>query len=123
MEIMDWLELTVLNFLSEILVSRQLQSKRKLTTELDKYKKRLESMQREIWALNAPLPVGGPERLQDEIERLRTTCKQMAMAVEEAGEFGRWTGIEYKPNKDQLRTLTRKSLGRVKNLLELDLEQ
>lgn len=51
-------------------------------------------MQREIKALEAPLPAGGSDRLQDEIERLRLECDRMVMAVEDYGPFGKYEGIE-----------------------------
>lgn len=53
--------------------------------ELEKDQKRLERMQRELQAIKAPLPEGGLEALNNEIEKLRNDCKLMAQHVEEAG--------------------------------------
>lgn len=71
-----------------MLINRQLQSKWKLSTELDKYRKRLDAMQRDVKALEMPLAVSAPDQLQGEIKRLQTVCDRMAAAVEEAGNFG-----------------------------------
>lgn len=75
---------------TEVLINRQLQSKWKLSTELDKYRKRLDTMQRDVRALEMPLPASAPDQLQEEIKRLQTVCDRMAAAVEEAGNFGKW---------------------------------
>lgn len=70
-------------------MNRQLQSKWKLSTELEKYRKRLDVMQRDIRVLEMPLPsASAPDQLQEEIKRLQTVCDRMAAAVEEAGNFG-----------------------------------
>lgn len=53
--------------------------------ELDKDRKRLERMQRELQAIQAPIPDGGLQALSQEIEKLRNDCKVMAQYVEEAG--------------------------------------
>lgn len=53
--------------------------------ELEKDRKRLERMQRELQAIQAPLPDGGLGVLSIEIEKLRNDCKVMAQYVEEAG--------------------------------------
>lgn len=53
--------------------------------ELEKDRKRLERMQRELQAIQAPLPDGGLEALNQEIDKLRIDCKIMAQYVEEAG--------------------------------------
>ena len=42
-------------------------------------------MQRELKAIEAPIPEGGSKQLSEEIEQLRINCKQMAQEVEEAG--------------------------------------
>lgn len=66
-------------------VHHQILSKHKLVLELEKDQKRLERMQRELQAIKAPLPEGGLEALNNEIEKLRNDCKLMAQHVEEAG--------------------------------------
>ena len=53
--------------------------------ELQNEKNRLKIMQRELKALQVPIPPGGSMRLLDEIEKLRHNCNQMAQEVEEAG--------------------------------------
>lgn len=53
--------------------------------ELEKDRKRLERMQRELLAIQAPMPDGGLDALNHEIEKLRTDCRNMAQLVEEAG--------------------------------------
>lgn len=53
--------------------------------ELEKDRKRLERMQRELQAIQAPLPDGGLDALNLEVEKLRSDCKRMAQHVEEAG--------------------------------------
>lgn len=63
--------------------------KQKLSTELDNDKERLELMQREIRALQSPLPPDGAIRLQNEIQRLRSNCERMVLEVEEAGQYGK----------------------------------
>lgn len=78
--------------LSEVLINRQLQSKWKLSTELDKYRKCLDGMQRDVRMLEMPLPVSAPDQLQEEIKRLQTVCDRMASAVEQAGNFGEQRG-------------------------------
>lgn len=52
--------------------------------ELENDKKRLKMMQRELKAIQAPLPEGGAQALSDEIEKLRENCDQMVKEVEEA---------------------------------------
>lgn len=47
-------------------------------------------MQRDVRALEMPLPASAPDQLQEEIKRLQTVCDRMAAAVEEAGNFGKW---------------------------------
>lgn len=71
-------------------VRRQLMRKQRLSTELDNDKERLELMQREIRALQLPLPPGGALRLQNEIQRLRSNCERMVLEVEEAGQYGKF---------------------------------
>lgn len=63
----------------------QVLCKQKLILELDKDRKRLERIQRELQAIQAPLPDGGLHTLTLEIEQLRNDCKLMAQYVEEAG--------------------------------------
>lgn len=46
-------------------------------------------MQREIRALQSPLPADGALRLQNEIQRLRNNCERMVLEVEEAGQYGK----------------------------------
>lgn len=50
---------------------------------------RLSRMQHEINTLRSPIPEGGSTWLEDEIERLQTSCKQMVQQVEEAGPYGK----------------------------------
>lgn len=53
--------------------------------ELEKDRKRLERMQRELQAIQAPIPVGGIDALNLDIDKLRSDCKLMSALVEEAG--------------------------------------
>lgn len=72
-------------FIAKI-VHHQILCKQKLVLELEKDRKRLERMQRELLAIQAPaLPVGGLDALNFEIEELRNNCKMLAQQVEEAG--------------------------------------
>lgn len=66
-------------------IHHQILCKQKLVLELDKERKRLERMQRELQAIQAPMPDGGLHVLNQEIEKLRNDCKLMAQYVEEAG--------------------------------------
>lgn len=70
--------------LAEI-VQRQLHCKQRLESELNKEKKRLDDIKRELLAIEAQLPVGGAKTLSEEIEQLQINCSQMAKEVEEAG--------------------------------------
>lgn len=79
----------ILYFTAET-VHHQILSKQKLVLELEKDQKRLERMQRELQAIQAPLPDGGLEALTIEIEKLRNDCKLMAQHVEEAGPSYGW---------------------------------
>lgn len=45
-------------------------------------------MQSELQAIQAPMPDGGLDALNQEIEKLRNDCKMMAQLVEEAGPYG-----------------------------------
>lgn len=53
--------------------------------ELEKDRKRLERMQRELQAIQAPIPDGGLDAINLDIDKLRNDCKLMASLVEEAG--------------------------------------
>lgn len=66
-------------------VHHQILCKQKLVLELEKDRKRLERMQRELQAIQAPMPDGGLDGLNREIEKLRNDCKVMAQYVEETG--------------------------------------
>lgn len=66
-------------------IHHQILCKQKLVLELDKDRKRLERMQRELIAIQAPMPDGGLRALNQEIDKLRNDCKVMAQYVEEAG--------------------------------------
>lgn len=73
-------------------VHHQVLCKQKLVLELEKDRKRLERMQRELQAIQAPMPDGGLDGLNQEIEKLRNDCKMMAQYVEEAGpSYGKQT--------------------------------
>lgn len=69
-------------------VHHQILCKQKLKLELKKDRKRLERMQSELQAIQAPMPDGGLDALNQEIEKLRNDCKMMAQLVEEAGPYG-----------------------------------
>lgn len=72
-------------------VHHQLLCKQRLIMELENDKKRLKMMQRELKAIQAPLPEGGAQALSDEIEKLRENCDQMVKEVEEAGpSYGKY---------------------------------
>lgn len=63
--------------------------------ELEKDRKRLERMQRELQAIQAPMPDGGLDALTQQIEKLRTDCRNMAQLVEEAGpSYGEYTNFD-----------------------------
>lgn len=66
-------------------VNHQVLCKQKLVLELEKDRKRLERMQRELQAIQAPIPDGGIDQLNLDIDQLRNDCKLMASLVEEAG--------------------------------------
>ncbi|XP_055312101.1 uncharacterized protein LOC129574307 isoform X2 [Sitodiplosis mosellana] len=66
-------------------VNHQVLCKQKLVLELEKDRKRLERMQRELQAIQAPIPDGGLDGLNLDIDKLRHDCKLMASLVEEAG--------------------------------------
>lgn len=72
------------------IVHRQLLCKQRLCVELENDRKRLMRMQHEIQTLRSPIPEGGANRLEDEILRLQSSCKQMVQQVEEAGPYGEW---------------------------------
>lgn len=58
---------------------------------MEKERKRLEVIKREISAIEAPFPEGGSIALAEEIDELRKSCNQMAKEVEEAGPgYGNW---------------------------------
>lgn len=68
--------------------------------ELEKDRKRLERMQRELQAIQAPIPDGGIDALNLDVDKLRNDCKLMASLVEEAGpSYGMLNLIVKKKNK------------------------
>lgn len=73
----------------------QLLCKQKLVLELEKDRKRLERMQRELRALQTPIPDGGMLALTTEVETLRKDCNYMVQQVEDAGpSYGRSIGFD-----------------------------
>lgn len=71
-------------YIAEV-VNHQLLCKQRLIKEMEKERKRLEVIKREISAIEAPFPEGGSIALAEEIDELRKSCNQMAKEVEEAG--------------------------------------
>ncbi|XP_031629220.1 probable basic-leucine zipper transcription factor N isoform X2 [Contarinia nasturtii] len=69
------------------IVHHQILCKQKLVLELEKDRKRLERMQRELLAIQAPLPHGGLTALNFEIEELQKNCRLLAQQVEESGPY------------------------------------
>lgn len=53
--------------------------------ELEKDRKILERMKRELLVIQSPIPGDEIDTLTKEIEELRNDCKQMAQEVDEAG--------------------------------------
>lgn len=77
-------------------VHHQILCKQKLVLELEKDRKRLERMQRELLAIQAPMPDGGLDGLSQEIDKLRNDCKVMAQYVEEAGpSYGKEVQLKF----------------------------
>lgn len=66
-------------------IQRQRECKQRLEIELESEKKRLKTLQRELEAIQTPLPMHAIQTLSQVIQQLRNHCKQMTQVIDEVG--------------------------------------
>lgn len=66
-------------------IERQRECKSRLEIELENEKKRLKLLQRELAAIQTPLPADAMQTLTQVIQQLRNHCKQMTQVIDEVG--------------------------------------
>lgn len=66
-------------------IQRQRECKLRLEIELENEKKRLKMLQRELEAIQTPLPAHAIQTLAQVIQQLRNHCKQMTQVIDEMG--------------------------------------
>lgn len=66
-------------------IQRQRECKMRLEIELENEKKRLKMLQRELAAIQTPLPADAMQTLTQIIQQLRNHCKQMTQKIDEVG--------------------------------------
>lgn len=66
-------------------IERQRECKMRLEIELENEKKRLKMLQRELAAIQTPLPADAMQTLTQVIQQLRNHCKQMTQVIDEVG--------------------------------------